>query len=76
MELLYDKPAFSLILSGRLLHVRWCAHVIYLSCQKGIKQLTGLVDPIRNIVKWLRLGQVKRRYKQLYVQYKLNKVYW
>ena len=27
-------------------------------------------------MKWFRLGQVKRRYKQLYDHYQLKKVYW
>jgi hAT family protein/uncharacterized protein DUF4413 len=76
MELLYNEPAFTRILGGSLLHVRCCAHIVNLSCQAGIKNLSDLLGPIRDIVKWLRLGHVKRRYKQLCAQYELRKVYW
>ena len=73
---MYNEPAFTCILGGSLLHIRCCAHIINLSCQVGIKKLSDLLGPIRDIVKWLRLGQVKRRYKQLCEHYKLKKVYW
>ena len=42
----------------------------------GIRQLSDQLDPIRDIVKWLKLGQVKRRYKQLCDHYGLKTVYW
>ena len=76
MELLYNEPTFSFILSGRLLHIRCCAHIINLSCQASIKKLSDVLDPIKDIVKWLILGQVKRRYKQLCDDYGLKKGYW
>ena len=75
IELLYNKPAFCIILGGRLLHVRCCAHIVNLSCQASIKQLNDLLDPIKNIVKWLRVGQVKTRYKKSCDQYQLKKFY-
>ena len=56
---LYNEPAFTCILGGSLLHIRCCAHIVNLSCQAGIKSLSDLLGPIRDIVKWLRLGQVK-----------------
>ena len=72
---MYNELGFSFILGGRLLHVRFCAHIVNLSCQAVIRQLSDLLDPIRDIVKWLRLGQVKGRYKQLCDHYQLKKWY-
>ena len=76
IELLYNEPAFSFILGGRLLHVHCCAHIVNLSCQECIRQLSDLLDRIKDIVKWFRVGQVKRRYKQLCDHYQPKKVYW
>ena len=75
MELLYDKPTFNFILGGRCLRIPCCAHIINLYFQLGIKTLSELLDPIRDIVKLVRLGQVKRRYKQLYDHHGLKKLY-
>ena len=75
MEHLYNELAFSFILGGRLLHILCCGHIINLSCQVGIIKLSDSLDPIRDIVKCLRLEKVKRRYKQLRDHFGLKRVY-
>ena len=40
-----------LLLDGKLLHVRCCAHIINLSAQEGIVFLSPLLSPIKQCVK-------------------------
>ena len=62
----YIRPDIPLALDGIFLHVRCCAHIINLSAQKGISQLTHLLEPIRKVIKYLRFsGTYRSKYKKL-----------
>ena len=60
----YIRPEILSTLNGVFLHVRFCAHIINLSAQKGLVLITDLLELIRKIVKYLRLATTFRsRYK-------------
>jgi hypothetical protein len=66
-----------LLLGGRLLHVRCCAHIINLSAQEGLQYLNPLLGPIKQCIYWIRnTRSIKRQYKLLRQQYKLPYVDW
>jgi len=55
-----------LLLNGRLLHVRCCAHIINLSAQDGLEYLNPILVPIKSCIDWIRHhGAGKRMYKRL-----------
>ena len=62
----YIRHDIPLVLNGIFLHVRCCAHIINLSDQKGIFQITQLLEPIKKIVKYLRIvNTLQFMYKKL-----------
>ena len=62
----YIRPEIPSTLNGVFLHIKCCAHIINLSAQKGLSQITDLLEPIRKIVKYLRLASTFRSiYKKL-----------
>lgn len=66
-----------LLLNGKLVHVRCCAHIINLSAQEGITFLAPLLQPIKQCVKWIKnTPSIRRRYKTLCREHKLPFVDW
>ena len=77
IDFLRTDTELPLLLNGELLHVRCCAHILNLCVQEGIKELQPLLEPIRAVIKWIRVTRsVKRRYKQLCDQKGLRKKVW
>ncbi|KAK9742550.1 hypothetical protein RND81_03G181100 [Saponaria officinalis] len=59
----YVKQKMNLLLNGELVHVRCCAHIINLSAQEGISDISPLLIPIRTVVKWTRNNHgIRRKY--------------
>ena len=73
----YIRPDIPTVLDGQFLHIRCCAHIINLTAQTGIKQLTLFLEPIRKVVKYLRKpANLRSNYKQLCKQKGLRAKKW
>ncbi|KAL2897728.1 putative AC9 transposase, partial [Bienertia sinuspersici] len=71
---LMEDPSLSLLLNGSLLHIRCCVHILNLSVQEGVTQLQPLLEPIRNVINWIRVTRTTRRaYKTKCEEYGLKK---
>lgn len=65
IDFLKQDSDVPLLLNGSLLHVRCCAHILNLCAQEGIKDLYPLLQPIRSVVKWIRVTRsMSRAYKR------------
>ncbi|KAL2892719.1 putative AC transposase, partial [Bienertia sinuspersici] len=74
MQFLKEDPSIKLVLNGSLMHVRCCAHILNLCVQDGLDELRTLLEPIRNIIRWIRAARfAKRIFKQKCEEYGLRK---
>ncbi|KAL2899421.1 putative AC transposase [Bienertia sinuspersici] len=74
MQFLKEDPSIKLVLDGSLMHVRCCAHILNLCVQDGLDELRTLLEPIRNVIRWIRAARsAKRIYKQKCEEYGLRK---
>ncbi|KAL2897425.1 putative AC transposase, partial [Bienertia sinuspersici] len=74
MEFLKEDPSIKLLLNGSLMHVRCCAHILNLCVQDGLDELTTLLEPIRNVIRWIRAARsAKRIFKHKCDEYGLRK---
>ena len=75
MEYRKKESSFATILDGKFLHTRCCAHVLNLSVQEGLKALWPLLQPLRQVIKWLRMTRaVRAQYKSLCAAHDLRKM--
>ncbi|KAL2906614.1 putative AC transposase [Bienertia sinuspersici] len=73
-QFLKEDPSIKLVLDGSLMHVRCCAHILNLCVQDGLDELRTLLEPIRNVIRWIRAARsAKRIYKQKCEEYGLRK---
>ncbi|CAL0327695.1 unnamed protein product [Lupinus luteus] len=54
----------SLLLNGELFHVRWCAHILNLIVQDGLKVASNTLHKIRQSVKYIKVSE--RRTRQVF----------
>ncbi|KAL2940373.1 putative AC transposase [Bienertia sinuspersici] len=74
MRFLKEDPSIKLVLEGSLMHVRCCAHILNLCVQDGLDELRTLLEPIRNVIRWIRAARsAKRIFKQKCEEYGLRK---
>ncbi|KAL2944480.1 putative AC transposase, partial [Bienertia sinuspersici] len=74
MQFLKEDPSIKLVLEGSLMHVRCCAHILNLCVQDGLDELRTLLEPIRNVIRWIRAARsAKRIFKQKCEEYGLRK---
>ncbi|KAL2926843.1 putative AC transposase, partial [Bienertia sinuspersici] len=74
MQFLKEDPSIKLVLDGSLMHVRCCAHILNLCVQDGLDELRTLLEPIRNVIRWIRAARsAKRIFKQKCEEYGLRK---
>ncbi|KAL2896370.1 putative AC transposase, partial [Bienertia sinuspersici] len=56
--MLLTCPTEAMLLSGSLMHVRCCAHILNLCVQEGLGELRPLLEPIRSVIRWIRVGRL------------------
>ncbi|KAL2897747.1 putative AC transposase [Bienertia sinuspersici] len=61
MDFLKGDPSINLMLDGSLLHVRCCAHILDFFDQEGVAELQQLLEPIRSVIKWIRVPRTTIR---------------
>ncbi|KAL2935254.1 putative AC transposase [Bienertia sinuspersici] len=61
MEFLKEDPSIKLLLSGSLMHVRCCAHILNLCVQEGLDELRTLLEPITGVIRWIRAARSAKR---------------
>lgn len=77
IDYLKNDSELHLLLGGSLLHVRCCAHILNLSVQEGLAELQPLLNPIRTVIKWIRITQsVRRKYIAMCKERGLKKRQW
>ncbi|KAL2937405.1 putative AC transposase [Bienertia sinuspersici] len=63
-----------LVLDGSLIHVRCSANILNLCVQDGLDEFRTLLEPIRNVIRWIRAARsAKRIFKQKCEEYGLKK---
>ncbi|KAL2921892.1 putative AC transposase [Bienertia sinuspersici] len=61
MEFLKKDPSIILMLGGYLRHIRCHVHILHLCVQEGLVELQPLVEPIRSVIKWIRVARTAKR---------------
>ncbi|KAL2928348.1 putative AC transposase [Bienertia sinuspersici] len=73
-KFLKEDPSIKLVLNGSLMHVRCCAYIKNLCVQDGLDELRTLLEPVRNVIRWIRVARsAKRIFKQKCEEYGLRK---
>ena len=53
------KERYSSILSGEFMHMRYCAHILNLIVQNGLKSIHESIAKVRNAVRYLRVSPAR-----------------
>jgi hypothetical protein len=62
-----------LVLNGKLLHVRCCAHILHLLVQDGIGRIKEIVENVRESVKFINQSEARlQTFSQIAQQQKLG----
>ncbi|KAL2895372.1 putative AC transposase [Bienertia sinuspersici] len=56
IDFLKEDPSIKMFLGGSLMHIRCCAHILNLCIQEGLGELRPLLEPIRGVIKWIRVA--------------------
>ncbi|KAL2898518.1 putative AC transposase [Bienertia sinuspersici] len=65
MDFLKEDTSINLLLDGSLVHVRICAHILNLCVQDGLGELRPLLEPIRGVIRWIRVARSAKRISKL-----------
>ncbi|KAL2923512.1 putative AC transposase [Bienertia sinuspersici] len=74
VDFLKEDPSINMLLGGSLMHVRCCAHILNLCLQEGLGELRPLLEPIKCVIRWIRVVRsAKRAFKLMCEEYGLRK---